>query len=262
MYFATYMTTFWYLLLTDLTVFKQNIRHQLLDMLIWASTITLVFTYLMPAFGLASSYSSFMIASLCASGSLFNIFPSVMNLVNDFDGDRIISYHLTLPLPSWLVFVRLMLFYAISGMAMSIVVLPWCKLIVGSNFDLSQMNIFQYLLIFIASNMFFGTFTLFLATCVPNVTKIGRIWMRILYPMWFLGGFQFSWDVLHTHVPVLAYLNLLNPFVYIMEGTRVAILGAAASSINCYLAVVVLLCYCGALGMLALKRMKRRLDFV
>lgn len=261
MYVAHYMKTFWYLLLTDLTVFKQNIRHQVLDMLIWASTITLVFTYLMPAFGLSAGYSGFMIASLCASGSLFNIFPSVMNLVDDFEGERIIGYHLTLPLPSWMVFLKLMIFYAISGMTMGIVVLPWCKLIVGSSFDLSQMSVIQYMLMFVSANMFYGTFTLFLATCVKDVTKIGRIWMRILYPLWFLGGFQFSWDVLHTHFPLLAYINLLNPFVYIMEGTRGAILGPI-SSINCYVAVVVLLVYCGTLGVVALKRMKRRLDFV
>lgn len=261
MYITRYMTTFWYLLLTDLTVFKQNLWHQLLDMLIWASTITIVFTYLMPAFGLSQGYSGFVIASLCASGTLFNIFPSVMNLVNDFDGERMIGYYLTLPIPSWLVFVKLMVFYAISGMTMGIVVLPWCKLIVGSNFDLSNLSLLKYLMIFIVSNMFYGTFTLFLATCVPNPTKIGRIWMRILYPLWFLGGFQFSWDVLYANAPMFAYINLLNPFVYIMEGTRSAILGDI-SSINCFVAVGLLLCYCVAFGVLALKRMKRRLDFV
>lgn len=261
MQIVRYMNTFWYLLLADLKVFRQGMRGQIIDMLIWASTISLVFTYLMPAFGLAQTYGSFMIASLCASGALFNVFPSVMWLINDFDGDRIVGYYLTLPIPSWMVFLKSIVYYAISGMTISAVLLPWNKLIVGKAFDLSNFNLVKYLLIFAVGNIFYAAFTLFLATCVPDVTKIGRIWMRILYPLWFMGGFQFSWDVLYKHVPWFASVSLANPFVYLMEGTRAAILGDIGS-IPFWTSLLVLFGFCIGLTIIALMRIKRRLDFV
>jgi ABC-2 type transport system permease protein len=44
--------------------------------------------------------------------------------------------------------------------------------------------------------------------------------MRILFPMWFLGCYQFTWHMLYETNPTLAYLNLLNPVTYIVEGMR------------------------------------------
>lgn len=255
------MRTFWYLLLTDLKVFRKSWFDQIINMMIWTSTITIVFTYLMPSFGLSTGYSLFMIGGLCASGSLFNIFPSVMALVNDFEGDRIVAYYLTLPISGRLVFIRSIVYYAISGMAMSWIVFPLCKVLAWHQFDLTNFSLLKYLLIFVVSNFFYGAFTLFLATMVPDVTKIGLVWMRILYPLWFLGGFQFSWTVLYNNAPIFAYINLCNPFVYIMEGTRAAISGQEGY-ISFWICIAVLIVATVLVSALGLYRIKRRLDFV
>jgi ABC-2 type transport system permease protein len=261
MYIQQYFTAFCYLLLTDLKIFKKDYYTYLINMIIWASTITLVFTYLMPSFGLETSYSTFMISGLVASGSTFTVFPSVMMLINDIEGDRIISYYLTLPIPASLVLLRSVVYYTFSSMAISWIILPYCKFLAWNRFDLSNFSLSKFILIFIIGNMFYGSFTLFLATCVPSATKIGTIWMRILYPMWFLGGFQFSWDVLYKQVPLLAVCNLCNPFVYLMEGTRAAIMGQQ-DFISFWICCLMLLGATFLFCLFGIVRMKKRLDCI
>ena len=93
------------------------------------------------------------------------------------------------------------------------------------------------------------------------MSKLGSVWARYIFPMWFMGGFQFSWTALHHVLPIVAYINLLNPMIYITEAMRVALLGQA-DYINfwlCLVAMVIFSCVCFAAGM---RNLKQRLDFV
>lgn len=254
-------TTFKELLRTDLKIFKQTFGDKLFDLGIWVSTVAFVNSYLMPAFGLSPAYTNFIIAGLCASAGLFEVWPSAVNIISDLDGDRIINYHLTLPMPSWLFFMELICSYAISSAALSIFVVPFSKIILWNRFDLSNFHLGKFILIFTLTNIFYAAFTLFIASLVSGMKKIGTMWMRLVYPLWFLGCFQFSWLVLFKQVPILAYINLFNPLTYIMEGIRSAILGTEGylpfSACLIMLTIFTIMCI-----VIAIKRFKKRLDFV
>lgn len=249
------------LLFTDLYILKNTIGDQIINLMIWITSMTLVNSYLMPAFGLSTEYSAFILAGLCASAGLFGVFPSVVAMVSDFEGDQIISYHLTLPMPSWLVFLRLVVYFAINFALTGILVLPVGQLLLWDRFNIFAVHVPKFVLIFALGYIFYGAFTLWIASRVKDMLKIGNVWMRFVYPVWFLGCFQFSWAVLAHVAPSLAWLNLLNPMTYVMEGMRATILGQEGY-LNFWLCVGMLALFCILCTWRAIVRLKVRLDFV
>ena len=260
--YAFYFNVFKHLLLTDFSIFMQVFKDKFINLFIWVGITAAVMGYVMPAFGLAGDYGSFQLAGLLASAGLFEVFPSVMSLVSDFEGDRMISYHLTLPIPSWLVLVKTACFYALSAMILTVCVLPMGKLVLWNQFDLSQINYFRLATIVTVTGSFFGIFTLWITSMVTDVAHIGNVWMRFIFPLWFLGGFQFSWKVLHGLFPWFAYINLANPMIYTMEATRVALLGNEPAYLPFWVCVVAIIGFKVLFATHALVRLKKRLDFV
>lgn len=257
----SYMHVIKELVRTDLKIFKKIAVNKWIDMFIWISTMVLVFAYIMPAFGLQQSYGAFMVASMCSTAGLFQSFSYLAELVADIEGDRVISYCFTLPILSWLVFIRLIIYYTISFIALGILVLPAGKLMLWNTFSLANVNFGKYALIFLLTNIFYAILALWTASYVQSLLRMDSVWMRLIYPLWFLGCFQFSWKSLKEVSPVLAYIDLLNPITYISEGTRAAILGQQGS-LNFWLCVFALLCFIVFGGWHAIARLKKRLDFV
>ena len=261
MQLLSYVPLMWNLLRTDLELFKRTIWSKLFDLFIWIVTMVLVTTYLMPSFGLSTSYAGFLIASLVVSAGLFELYASVTNLIGDFEGNDITSFYLTLPMPSGLVFIEKMAYYTINTATMGIFILPISKLLAWNNFDLSNVSFFKFIVIFMLANIFYATFTIWITSRVPGMEKIGSVWMRFVYPLWFLGGFQYSWQVLYDYNPTLAYVSLINPMFYVMEGSRAAILGQEGS-LNFWLCIGMLILFTILCGWHGMKRLKKRLDYV
>src|SRR5438552_2983174 len=110
MHKLSYTIPFKYLLATDAHLFKKLIKDKLINLCIWVASSALIATYVLPFFGMSHNYGAFLLVGLCASAGLFEVFPSVAKLVDDIHGDQIILYQMTLPLPSWLVILRLMIY--------------------------------------------------------------------------------------------------------------------------------------------------------
>jgi ABC-type multidrug transport system permease subunit len=257
---SSYLNAMWYLLQTDFKIFKQTIFDKIIDLCIWITTMTGVTVYLMPAFGLAPSYGNFMIAGLAASAGMFEQWSAAINLVSDLEGNNITSFYLTLPIPPRLIFVRNIISYAFNSLVLTIIVLPVCKLVAWHHIDFSHLHLGKFFIIFMLTNIFYGTFGLWLASMVKSLTKIGSVWMRYVYPLWFLGCFQYSFKVLHNLFPLFAYINYCNPMTYAMEGTRAAILGQEGF-LNFWLCASMMIFFTLLLSVWGIWNMKKRLDF-
>lgn len=218
------MGTFCALVQRDMVVFRSSYFDRCINAMIWGSLVVIVFQHIMPAAGLAN-HGLFIAVSGIASWGLFEVNEKVARFVADLDGDRAITYYLTLPIPQWAVFVRLAVSNALQAMSVAILLLPFFKLILGSVLSFSNASWLKFVIIFILSNLFFGFFSLSIMTRVQRLDQMGKVWYRNVMPLWWLGCFQFSWAMLYSVVPNLALLNLLNPLVYIMEGMRASILG-------------------------------------
>lgn len=256
-----FLPLMWKLLQTDLEIFKQTIGDKLIDLFIWIVTMVLVTAYLMPSFGLTTEYTGFLVASLVASAGLFELYTSVTLLISDFEGNNVTSYYLTLPMPSYLIFIQKMVYYSINMAALGISVLPISKLLAWNTFDLSKLCIGKFLLIFMLTNIFYAAFTLWVTSRVKGMEQIGSVWMRFVYPLWFLGGFQYSWLVLYDFSPSLAYLSLINPMFYAMEGARAAVLGQEGS-LNFWICSGMLFLFTILCTWQGIAQLKKRLDYI
>ena len=248
------------LVYADLVIFKQMFFDKWFDLAIWVILTTVVSGYIMPFFGLAN-FGMFQLGGVIAATGIFELYSSAIDLVADFEGDRTINYSLTLPIPSWLAIISKSVYYFIIYFVLSLLMLPVGKLALWQQFDLSKVCYPKLILALIAQSIFYACFVLWASSVIENMTRLGNIWARFIFPMWFMGGFQFSWTALYQAFPTIAYINLLNPMIYITEAVRVAILGQSGY-INfwlCLLAILIISLLCVTRGM---HNLKRRLDFV
>ena len=96
------LQTFGWLVWRDIRTIKYDFFNSLIDALIIPTTIIIVNGYILPYLGLPLDYGSFMVASSIVMMIYMNTnWHGANSFVQDIDGDRAISYELTLPLPSW-----------------------------------------------------------------------------------------------------------------------------------------------------------------
>lgn len=250
------------LLKTDFLIFKNDLLDTIIDFTIWVVASTAVCAYLLPFFGMSKNYVIFQIGATCASTGLFKAYGNAFSLVADLEGAKVISYYLTLPIRSFWVFIEKVLFFAISFAAITLIVLPITKVVIPYKFSILSINFFKFFIILIVSNIFYGTLTLWLVSKVKNIYKMESVWSRFIFPLWFLGGFQFSWHAVNAICKPLSYALLLNPIVYIMEAYRVAILNQQEGYLNFWLCLIVILFFAFLLYLNSFYSLKKKLDFV
>lgn len=250
------------LIAIDLIIFKQMFIDKFIDLSIWVVLTTLVTAYIMPYFGLAADFGVFQLGGIIAAAGLFEMGNSnVVDLVSDFEGDRVISFDLTLAIPSWLALASKVAYYFIIYTILALLMLPIGKLCLWNQFDLLSINYPKLILAIFAINFFYASFALWITSRVPNMAKMGQVWMRFIFPMWFLGGFQFSWMASYKTIPSFALANLINPMIYITEAVRVALLGQEGF-INFWLCLLAIVFFAAVSFYFGITSLKKRLDFI
>jgi len=249
------------LILSDLIIFKQIFLNKFIDISIWIILTIFVTGYIMPYFGLANDFGVFQLGGVIAAVGLFEVYSSAVDLVVDFEGDRVVDYTLTLPIPSWLAICSKAGYYFILYFALTVSILPLGKLLLWNQLDLTQINYFKLLLAIIFQSMFFACFVIWASSMIDNMSKLGAVWARFIFPMWFMGGFQFSWISLHHVLPAIAWIDLLNPMIYTTESTRAALLGQA-DYLNFWLCLVATFFFSALCLAAGLRNLKQRLDYI
>lgn len=245
----------------DLLIFKQQFFDKFIDVTIWVVLSLVVMSYVMPYFGLTGDFGVFQLGGLIAAAGLFELYGNVVDLVSDFQGDRVINYNLTLPIPSRLAILSKTAYYILIYVVLSVLMIPIGKICLWHQFDLTHISYIKLLLAILCQSIFYGCFVLFPASIINNMTQLGMVWARFIFPMWFLGGFQFSWMALLKTVPLLAYINLFNPMIYITEAVRIALLGQEGY-INFWLCLLAIICFSLFFLYISLRNLKKKLDYV
>lgn len=249
------------LIYSDLLIFKQMVVDKVIDIAIWVVITVGVNAYIMPYFGLAQEFGMFQLGGVIAAIGLFELYTTSVDLVSDFEGDCIINYRLTLPIPSWLALLSKAAYFFIIYLILSIAMVPVGKLCLWHQFDLSKVDYIKFAIALIVQSIFYASFSLFAASIIENMTKLGSIWARFIFPMWFMGGFCFSWVALHSVFPTVAWINLINPMIYITESTRVAMIGPEGY-LNFWLCIVAIVVFSIICFVWGLHNIKKRLDYV
>jgi len=253
---------FTWLLWRDLSVLRKRIITSIIDSLIMPISFIVIGGYILPVLGMPYDYGSFMvIGSMMSMCYGCTAWLGAGPLVSDLDSDKSITYELTLPVPSWVILVKTACGFAINAMLLNMFTLVLGKLLLMGRFDLSNMHIGKFIVIYVSSNLMFGFFATALAFWVDNDFEFGRFWMRFGSQLMFFSGMQFSWAVLYKASAIFAYIDLLNPLVYAFEGTRAAVLGQSGN-LDYWLCLAALWLWIGILGMIAHRLFRKKLDCV
>lgn len=208
------------LLITDFMIIKKKLASTILDTLIWSSSVTLASTYVLPKLGMTPSYASMVLIGTILSCAVFEIFGNTSIMISDLDGEKTISYQLTLPLPGHLLLAQKALSYALHTGILTLFILPMGKLIMGDMLSLSTIQPIKFALAYVVLHLFCGFFSILISAYTPSMSNIINVWVRFLFPLWFFGGSQFNWETLKSISPILAYANLLNPLTYAFEAIK------------------------------------------
>jgi len=222
-----FMDIFLKLVRTRFFIARQELLGKLINVSIWAFCSLVIMGYVMQAFGLVSDYGSFQLATVIGTVGLFEVYGNALRSIIDFEGDRHIDYYLTLPVHPAVILLSMIASYFLIGMVVSLAMLPLGKLILFNTFSLADVSWLKFVVILVLANIFYGAFTVAVTSHVGALSKMENIWSRFIFPLWFMGGFQFSWESIYQLSQPLAYVLLCNPIMFIMEGTRAALLGQA-----------------------------------
>lgn len=258
---AAYWYVAYQLFVTDYKMARQVIVSKIIDISIWISCSLFVNAYLLPKFGIAPEFGMVTFGGMLASAGIFEGYTSIIMLVGDLSTTKITYYYATLPLPTWMMLARMIISNACLYTLLALSFLPFGKLLLWNTFDLSMVNWFHLVIVLFVSNMFYGAFTLFTTSFIDGIYQMGSIWSRFIFPMWFLGGFCFSWMSLYLTSKPLAYISLLNPIIYISESYRSAIMGPEGW-LNFWLCIVMTALFAIAAAWIGIKRLKKRCDFI
>ena len=240
---------------------RQIFFDKFINFYIWAGCSMLVAGYLMQAFGTSESFGAFQLGGIIASVGIFELYGNAVTFVSDLEGDRTISYYLTLPTHTSTVLWSHIFYYATIGVVMSFSTLPLAKLILWNRFDIFAISWIKLLAFVVLINLFCATTTLLTSALIPSMDKFDILWTRVMFPLWFLGGYTFPWSAVYSKFPKLSYALLLNPIIYMSEGMRAALLGQDGA-INFWICCAVLLIMWIGIGYWSFKALKKRLDFV
>lgn len=254
-------TIFWQLLKTRLLIAAPTFFDKIINLSIWAICSLYITGYIMQGFGLSSSFGVFQLAGVIVTAGLFEIYPSTVNMLLDFSSEQTLSYYVTLPTTPQIVINSIISGFALQNIALSLWMIPLGKCIFYDQLSLPDIAWIKLLITVITAGCFFATLPPTLFSIIKSMQKMGNAWSRFIFPLWFLGGFQFSWHTLYGISKPAAYFVLCNPVTYIMEASRASIL-SQENFLNWYLCIAIICCFTFFTWTLSYYRMKRLLDFV
>ena len=259
--FLSTLSVLWQLVCADLLVFARSYKGRVFDFFIYVAVNVVIMGHIFTRLGMRQDFGLFIAASCVGISGRLETFTAITRLVVDLTGNKVISYEMTLPIPSWLAIARIAISDALRCLSLGVFALPFGLVFVFSQFNPTLFSPFWFVALLILNALFYGFFGLFFASFADSISAVDPIWMRYLFPMWMIGCFQFSWQTLYDASPVLAKIMLANPFVYPVEGMRGVILGQAGS-------LPISVCFFATLGftllfgIVGVRRILKRLDAV
>jgi len=255
----SYIRIYLALMHRDLLIFMHSYPDYFVNITLWIIFDVGVFAYIMPYFGLQGNFGTMILASVIASLGIFEAMYNAESFVADLDSERQITYDLALPIPSLVVFLQRASLYSTRMIFLSFFVLPIGKLLFWHKIDLSHFSLGYFLIVFVVAHCLYGFLALWLISFLKNIDSMRNIWIRLIMPLWVLGGYQFSWQAMHNIAPWLGYAMLANPIIYVTEAFRTAIMGQTGY-INFWYCIMAMCIFSVFFAIRGTQLLKKRLD--
>jgi ABC-2 type transport system permease protein len=216
-------TVFGALLLRDLRVARKELPFFLLRTAMQPILFLIVFGYLLPKMGFVrGGYQSALLPGILAVSLATSAIQSVaLPMVQDFGWTKEIEDRLLAPVPTWVVAAEKVVSGVIQGIVAALFVLPIARWIMGPIPNLTFVHLGDVAVITLLGATAFSALGMWLGTGIAP-QQIGLMFSVIVAPMLFFGCAYYPWRGLDA-VPVMKYLVLVNPLVYVAEGMRGAL---------------------------------------
>ena len=214
---------FFAMLRRDIRVARRELPFFLVRTAMQPLLLMIVFGFLMPRMGVMQrGYTATLLPGVIAlSLALSSVQSVALPMVAQFGFSKEIEDRLLAPIPSHLVALELVDAGTLQGLLAGLFVLPCGRLIMGDIPGLAFANLPHIIGVTILGAAAFSALGLLIG-CVINPQQIGLMFSSIIGPMIFFGCTYYPWMALDK-VPVMKYLVLVNPLVYVAEGMRGAI---------------------------------------
>jgi ABC-2 type transport system permease protein len=216
-------SVFFALLRRDIRVARKELIFFLVRTTMQPLLFLIVFGYLLPKMSfLSKGYQTALLPGILAvSLSLSAIQSVALPMVQDFGWTKEIEDRLLAPIPTQLVAAEKIAAGVIQGFIAAAFVLPIARLVMGPIPELTLSHGGEVLLIVLLGSLAFSSLGMWLGTAIAP-QQIGLMFSVIIAPMLFFGCAYYPWRGLDV-VPVMKYLVLVNPMVYVSEGMRGAL---------------------------------------
>lgn len=217
------MTVFRALLRRDLRVARKELPFFLVRTAMQPILFLIVFGYLLPKMGFVrGGYQSALLPGILAVSLATSAIQSVaLPMVQDFGFTKEIEDRLLAPVPTWVVAAEKVVSGAIQGIIAALFVLPIARWIMGPIAGLTFVHLGDVVVITLLGATAFSALGMWLGTGIAP-QQVGLMFSVIVAPMLFFGCAYYPWRGLDV-VPVIKYLVLVNPLVYVAEGMRGAL---------------------------------------
>ncbi len=238
---------FWALLRRDLRVARRELLAVLVRVALQPILFVTVFGALLPRMGFVQrSYSAALLPGILAISLAMSAVQSVaLPMVADFGWTREIEDRLLAPVPIRLVALEKVFYGMLQGAIAALFVLPIARLIMGPIAGLTIAHAGEVLTVTILGSASFALLGLLMGTAI-SPQQIGLMFSVIIAPMIFFGCAYYPWKGLAV-APVLQYVVLINPLVYVSEGMRGALTPAlphmSLAAVSGALAVICAVCW-------------------
>ncbi len=257
---APFIYFFW----RDLYVYRANFRRSLINYgIIYPLLYALAFGLFLPS--VIPSLNNALGRTLLLAGSfLWLVYPIGFNLniglLYDFEADKFINYQLTLLSPRLLLLEKI-LSSSLIGFLYTLPMLPLSKLLLGSLLDTTQTSWLKIMSILYLSSLLSCVITIFNCSFLKDSRFFRSFLVRFYGPLIQFGGLFMPYKTMAAFSPFLALALYINPFIYITEGLRGALLGDSAFMpfIWC---VIALFLFSGLFTLLAFYFFKKKTDHI
>jgi hypothetical protein len=249
------------LLSRDLYVFRSTMMGTIIDAAISLCTEIILNVKLLPLMGMPRE----LIAPLYIGGIFAKLFflahSYSLRIQYGIKNGGLPLYEATLPLAkSWL-FARNVIRFVIETLLILVPLTVASIPLVGADLGINNPNWIALLFFSVASALFFGALSIFIAHHYPFDWYMENIWPRRLSFLFMTSVLFVTWKRTMLYVPWFGYMTLLNPTTYLVEGMRNALFDQ-----NLYLpqsiCIVGSLFFCIIIIILMYKSIIKRLDLV
>lgn len=216
-------SVFFALLKRDVLVARKELVFFLIRTMMQPLLFLIVFGFLMPKMRImGGSYTTTLLPGILAVSLSVSAIQSVaLPMVQDFGWTKEIEDRLLAPVPTRLIAAEKIVAGTLQGVIAAAFVLPVARLVMGPIPNLTLSHAGSVIVVLLLGSLAFSSLGMWLGTAIAP-QQIGLMFSVIIAPMLFFGCAYYPWRGLDV-LPIMKYIVLVNPMVYVSEGLRGAL---------------------------------------